>query len=208
MNHIENLVNRYPALEACRNDIEKTADAICEMYFKGGKLLMCGNGGSASDTTHISGEFLKGFLLKRRPTDSELEKFKREEYLAPYAEMLQRGVPAISLPEMSTLLSAFANDVSPEAVYAQLVFALAKKNDLFLGISTSGNSKNVLLAASAAHALGIKTIALTGEGGGKLGDISDITIKVPEKETYKVQEYHLPVYHAICAEVEERLYGN
>ncbi|MBE6607024.1 MAG: SIS domain-containing protein [Ruminococcaceae bacterium] len=208
MNYIENLTARYSELGCCENEIFDAVDAITRMYHNGGKLLMCGNGGSAADTSHIAGELLKGFLLKRTPSQSELEKLTSEKEIAEYAEKLQRGVCAISLTEQSALLSAYANDVDSDAVYAQLVFAMHKKNDVFWGISTSGNSKNVVLAASCARALGLKTVALTGESGGKLAEICEVVIKVPAKETYKVQEYHLPVYHAICAEVEERLFGD
>ena len=208
MNYIENLTERYSELECCKSKIYEAVNAIIDMYNNDGKLLMCGNGGSAADSSHIAGELLKGFLLKRTPSSKELEKLSSEGEIAEYAEKLQRGVCAISLTEQGALLSAFANDVSADAVYAQLVFAMHKKNDLFWGISTSGNSKNVVLAASCARALGLKTVALTGESGGKLDKICDIVIKVPASETYKVQEYHLPVYHAICAEVESRLFGD
>ncbi len=208
MNYIEDLTARYSELECCKAAIYEAVDAMAHMYYNDGKLLMCGNGGSAADTSHIAGELLKGFLLKRTPSAEELEKLSSEGEISEYAEKLQRGVCAISLTEQGALLSAYANDVSPDAVYAQLVFAMHKKNDVFLGISTSGNSKNVVLAASCARALGLKTIALTGESGGRLAEICDIVIKVPASETYKVQEYHLPVYHAICAEVEDRLFGD
>ena len=195
MNYIELLTKRFPELSDMMQDIEKTVEAICLMYCEGGKLLLCGNGGSAADCEHISGELLKGFLLRRSPDES-------------VPEVLQRGVAAIPLPSFSSALSAFANDVEPSLVYAQLVYALGQPGDVWMGLSTSGNSKNVVEAAQVAKSLGIVTIGLTGESGGKLKDICDITLCVPATETYKVQEYHLPVYHAICAEVEARLFGN
>lgn len=194
MNYIERLVERVPELSACAADMETAVDAICRMHRDGGKLLLCGNGGSAADCEHISGELLKGFLQKREPREN-------------VPSVLQQGVAAIPLPSLSASLSAFANDVEPSLVYAQLTYALGRPGDVFMGISTSGNSKNVVEAAEVARRLGLVTIALTGASGGKLADICHVTIRVPENETYLVQELHLPVYHAICAEVEERLFG-
>ena len=194
MNHIEKLINRIPALAPLEAEIEGAVTAICEMHRAGGKLLLCGNGGSAADCEHISGELLKGFLQKREPREN-------------VPSVLQQGVAAIPLPSLSASLSAFANDVEPSLVYAQLTYALGRPGDVFMGISTSGNSKNVVEAAEVARRLGLVTIALTGASGGKLADICHVTIRVPENETYLVQELHLPVYHAICAEVEERLFG-
>ena len=205
MRYTEELCTRYPALRAVKSDIENAVNIILDSYRSGGKILLCGNGGSAADCEHISGEFLKGFLMKREPTGEELLALK--ETLGERAEKLQRGVAAIPLTSLSSSLSAFANDVDAELVYAQLVYALGKKGDVLLSISTSGNSKNVALAVKCAKALGIKTIALTGEGGGALLSLADVTVKAPECETYKIQEYHLPIYHAICADVEEILFA-
>ena len=195
MNYVENLVNRLPALSGIAGEIETVVDAICRMHREGGKLLLCGNGGSAADCEHISGELLKGFLMRREP-DTEVP------------GELQRGVAAIPLPSLSASLSAFANDVEPSLVYAQLVYALGRQGDVFMGLSTSGNSRNVVQAARVAKSLGLVTVGLTGESGGALAEICDCTVRVPAKETYLVQEYHLPVYHAICAEVERRLFGD
>ena len=200
MNYINDTINRYPVLSVCKKEIEAAVDAICNMYKSGNKLLLCGNGGSASDCEHISGEFLKGFVKKRPYFANELN--LEEDILSK----LQKGIPAIPLTSLSASLTAFANDIDPILCYAQLVSALGKENDVFLGISTSGNAKNVACAAKCARALGIKTIALTGKDGGLLKDICDITIIVPENETYKIQELHLPVYHAICAQAEENLF--
>lgn len=202
MNHMDRLFWRYPALEACRADIEAAANAIVAMHRAGGKLLLCGNGGSAADCEHISGELLKGFLLSRPLSADELSSLDSD-----IREKLQRGVAAIPLPSLTALATAFSNDVSPENVFSQLVFALGRKNDVFLGISTSGNAENVFRAAKTAKAMGILTVALTGNTGGELAGICDISIKSPECETFKIQELHLPIYHAICAQVEEILFG-
>ncbi len=201
MNYIIDTLKRYPALSICEKDICAAVDTICNMYKSENKLLLCGNGGSAADCEHISGEFLKGFIKKRPYSENEIN-INSEIF-----SKLQKGIPAIPLTSLTASLSAFANDVDPMLCYAQLVGALGKENDVFLGISTSGNAKNVALAAKCAKALGIKTIALTGKDGGLLKDICDISIIVPENETYKIQELHLPVYHAICAQVEENLFA-
>jgi D-sedoheptulose 7-phosphate isomerase len=202
MKHIELCIQRYPALEVCREAIEKTVDMICSMYRRDGKLLLCGNGGSAADCEHISGELLKGFLLLRKPLTEEVEGLRPE-----IAAGLQRGIQAIPLTSLSALSTAFGNDVAPENTFAQAVFALGSQGDAFLGLSTSGNAENVCRAAEVARKKGLPTIALTGEGGGRLAPLCDVAIRVPAKETYQIQEYHLPVYHAICAQVEENLFG-
>ena len=194
MNYIERLVERVPELSACATDMETAVDAICRMHRDGGKLLLCGNGGSAADCEHISGELLKGFILRREHCDD-------------VPALLQRGVCAVPLPSLSASISAFANDVEPSLVYAQLVYAMGRQGDVFMGLSTSGNSKNVVEAARVAKKLGLVTVGLTGAMGGLLADICDVTIRVPENETYRIQEYHLPVYHAICAQVEEQLFN-
>jgi D-sedoheptulose 7-phosphate isomerase len=200
MDYVLDTVKRYPALEACRNDIQAAVDAIVNMYESGSKLLLCGNGGSAADSEHISGELLKGFLKKRPYSQGELE--LDDEILSK----LQKGISAIPLTSLSASLTAFNNDVDPDLNYAQLVQALGRMGDVFMGISTSGNAKNVAYAAKTANAVGMLTIGLTGEKGGLLKEICDITIRVPENETYKIQELHLPVYHAICAQVEEEIF--
>lgn len=196
---MENLLKRYPALEVCKDDIKSALKLIIETYENGGKVLVCGNGGSASDSEHIVGELMKGFLSCRKVTDERIPEELRKN--------LQGSLPAISLPSQSAILSAFVNDVEPEMMYAQLVYGYAKENDLVIGISTSGNSKNVVNAVKVANALGVKTLSLTGKTGGILSEISTVTIKVPEMETYKIQEYHLPVYHYLCAETERHFFG-
>lgn len=188
------LYERYPGLEVCREDIEKALGMMIDTYKKGGKILICGNGGSASDSEHIVGELLKGFMLKRPVTDERIPEHLRKG--------LQGSLPAISLPSQSAILSAFINDVDPEMMYAQLVYGYAKPEDLVIGLSTSGNSKNVVNALEVAKCVGAKTLAMTGERESKMSELSDVTIRVPETETYKVQEYHLPVYHYLCAGVE------
>ena len=202
MKHIDLLIERYSCLEVCREDIEAAVEATVRMHGVGGKLLLAGNGGSAADCEHISGELLKGFLLERKPTEDELEGLDPD-----IASGLQRGVAAIPLTSLTALSTAFANDACPENVFAQLVFALGRRGDVFLGISTSGNAENVCRAAETARARGLLTVAMTGESGGRLARICNISIRVPENETYKIQELHLPVYHAICAQVEEILFG-
>jgi len=206
---LKELLARYPVLTACEKEIVAARDALISCYKNGGKVLLAGNGGSCADCDHIVGELMKGFL-KKRPLSEE----KKREMKAAYAvddailSSLQVGLPAISLQSLTALNSAFCNDVDPELIYAQLVLALGKKGDLLIAISTSGNSKNVTAAAASAAALGVRTVSLTGAGGGELAGLADISIKAPSSETYKIQEYHLPIYHAICAEAERKLFGN
>jgi D-sedoheptulose 7-phosphate isomerase len=209
LKHLELLIERYPALAVCESDIKSAIEAIIACYEKGGKLLLCGNGGSCADCDHIVGELMKGFL-KKRPLD-ESKKAEMKEKCAELDDVtlskLQGGLPAISLPTIAALSSAFNNDVDPELTYAQATLALGKSSDVFIGLSTSGNAKNVAAAARVARGLGLVVIGMSGEGGGKLACLSDIAIRVPESETFKIQELHLPVYHAICAEVEEYFYS-
>ena len=172
--------------------------------------MLCGNGGSCADCDHISGELMKGFL-KKRPLCEQKKRAMRENYSEideSMLESLQDALPAISLPSMTALNSAFCNDVDPSLIYAQGVFSLGREGDVLIAISTSGNSENVLRAAEVARGLGMTVISLTGEGGGAIAEVADIAIKVPERETYRVQELHLPVYHAICAEIEQHFFGN
>ncbi len=192
------LYEKYPALKVCREDIEKALELMLDTYRNGGKVLVCGNGGSAADSEHIVGELMKGFLSKRPVTDERIPEKMRGN--------LQGSLPAISLPSQSAILSAFINDVDPEMMYAQLVYGYAKENDLLIGLSTSGNSKNVVNAIEVARSMGMKTLSLTGEKESRMSALSDVTIRVPETETYKVQEYHLPVYHYLCAEVERVMF--
>ena len=203
--YISNLMSRYPNLHTCEEDLRAACQSIEKCYYSGGKILLCGNGGSSADCEHIAGELLKGFLLKREPNGKVLEALTKE--LSFDAKKLQSAIPAIPLPSLCGVISAFNNDVDPSLVYAQLVYALGREDDVLLAFSTSGNSENVVKAVKAARALGIKSIAFTGQSGGKLLSAADVCIRVPESETYKIQEYHLPVYHAICAEVEKNIFG-
>ena len=199
MNEICKLTARYPALCSCENEILAAAELMVQTYEHGGKILLCGNGGSAADCDHIAGELLKGFLLPR--------KVENENIPAAIREKLQGALPAVSLPSLTAALTASINDLDAEFVYAQLLYGLAKEGDLLIAISTSGNSPNVLHEAELARAVGVKTLALTGNSGGRLAKIADISICVPESETYLVQELHLPVYHFLCAETERRIFG-
>ena len=199
---INELITRYPALNICRADIENAVETLIDCYKNGGKLLLCGNGGSSADCDHIVGELMKGFLEKR-----ELSGALKEALGEEFSSHLQGSLPAISLSSFTGLNSAFANDVDPDFVYAQSVLGLGKKGDVLIGISTSGNSRNVVNAVKVAKALGMKIISMTGESGGKLREMTDICIAVPEKETFKVQELHLPVYHTLCAAVEKHFFS-
>ena len=192
------LLKRYPCLEECKDSIKNALELMIDTYQNGGKVLVCGNGGSAADCEHIVGELMKGFMKKREITDNRIPEEMRKN--------LQGSLSAISLPSQSAVLSAFINDVEPMMMYAQLVYGYAKQNDLVIGISTSGNSKNVVNAVEVARCMGVKTLSLTGKRDSRLSEISDITIKVPETETFKVQELHLPVYHYLCAETEKAMF--
>ena len=203
----EELFARYPALEACRADVRAAFDEMAASYRAGGKVLCCGNGGSASDCEHIVGELLKKFK-RHRDIPSDLK--ERLSAAGPDGELLatrlEGSLPAISLVSQSGILTAFANDVGWDEAFAQQLLGLAKPGDVLVALSTSGNSRNCVLAATLARALGVRTVALVGEAGGRLGEICDVAVRVPARETYKVQEFHLPVYHALCAMLEEELF--
>ena len=203
------LIKRYPALEECRDSIEKLLNMMHETYKSGGKILLCGNGGSCADCDHIAGELLKGFMSKRKMNEADTLKFKSvsEGDYMNYAEKLQYGIPAVSLTSHSGVISAFANDVDPELVYAQQVWTLASENDLLIGLSTSGNSKNVITAMVTAKAKNIRVAGLCGKKACKMDDYADAVVHAPEEETYKVQELHLPIYHYLCAELERMVFG-
>ena len=199
------LFARYPALKALYDELYVTYDLICDCFANNGKLLLCGNGGSAADCDHIVGELMKGFLLKRPLTDEDREYFEDSPALA---DRLQGGLPAISLCAQSALMTAFANDVDPEMIFAQQVWAYGQNSpDLLIALSTSGNSANVVRAVEVANALGLDSIGITGQNGGKLKELCTTCICLPETETFKVQELTLPVYHALCAAVEENFFG-
>ncbi len=208
MDHIKQLIDRYQALSVCENDIRKAAKAIINSYEKGGKLLVAGNGGSAADSDHITGELLKSFVKIRKPESEFLSKLKEiDQDTGMYlSDKLQGSLPAIALTNQSALMTASLNDVDGNVMFAQQVNGFGKPEDVFLGITTSGNSADVIYATVVAKAKGLKTIALTGKSGGKIKDLADITIIVPSNETFMIQEYHLPVYHALCLEIEEHFW--
>ena len=208
MDFVTQLIWRYPVLKANEKEIRQMCDAVIKSYESGGKLLVCGNGGSCSDAEHIVGELMKGFLKKRPiPAEKKAKMLERVPELDGIGlDKLQQGLPATALNSGAALTTAFANDCDPELIYAQQVLGLGRRGDVFLGISTSGNAKNVYAAAAVAKSLGITTVALSGKTGGKLKEICDISIVVDEDETYMIQELHLPVYHALCATVEEHFF--
>lgn len=205
---MNDLLLRYPTLAACRQKIAAAEEALLACFRAGGKLLLCGNGGSAADCDHIAGELGKAFLKKRPiPEERRAAMAERCPEVAPLLDRLEDALPAIPLTSLTALLTAYGNDREAELGFAQATLSLGKAGDILLAISTSGNSKNVLAAAKVARALGMRVIALTGEGGGALGALADITLAVPERETFKVQELHLPLYHYLSAAVERRLFG-
>lgn len=202
-----NLFLRYPVLVKCRLDLLKALEILLECYRSGNKILICGNGGSAADSEHISGELVKAFMLKRgipKMDAIKIEKFGDDG--SNLVKNLQQGIKVIPLPSYASGMTAYMNDMDPKFVFAQLTYALGVRGDVLIPISTSGNSENIYFAALVAKAIGIKTVALSGETGGKLNDICDVCIKVPEKETYKVQELHLPTYHFLCLALESELF--
>ena len=205
---LNDLITRYPQLNTCVPEIQKAYEALTHCYVSGGKVMTCGNGGSCADADHIVGELMKGFL-RRRPLSHDQKCAMQTE--CPELEeavlsKLQQGLPALSLCSLTALNTAFCNDVDPELIYAQSVLGLGKAGDLLICMSTSGNAANVCAAAKVAKSLGITVIGLTGAGGGKLKPLADVCICVPETETFKVQELHLPVYHYLCAGVEAHFF--
>jgi D-sedoheptulose 7-phosphate isomerase len=208
MDYIHELITRYPSLENTAASIKAAFELLKETYEAGGKLLAAGNGGSAADSEHIVGELMKNFVRKRAvppdfPRALESVSAEHADYLIRH---LQPGLPAVSLTGHPGLASACVNDIDGNIVYAQQLYGLGKRGDVFLGISTSGNAKNVFYALLTAKALGLKTIGLTGGTGGLLARYADVAIVVPERETYKIQELHLPIYHALCLSLEEHFF--
>ncbi|MEI8342337.1 MAG: SIS domain-containing protein, partial [Verrucomicrobiota bacterium] len=196
------LISRLPALEPSASAILQAFKTTRDCIRAGGKILICGNGGSAADAEHWAGELLKGFKSKR-PLNAEM----RAKLPPELAEKLQGAIPMIPLTGFISLSTAFANDVDPQLIFAQLVYGLGKPGDVLIGISTSGNATNVCSAFEVADALGLITIALTGETGGKLKALSKITIHAPATETYLIQELHLPIYHCLCLMLEDEFFG-
>ena len=207
--HLQNLIDRYPALNICKTDIYQAYKILEKCFSENNKLLVCGNGGSSSDSEHIVGELMKEFRLKRRIFGGQAQALKDVDTKMGQvlADNLQGALPAIALTNHSSLTTAYMNDAVPELIFAQQVNGYGVAGDGFLGISTSGNSRNVLFAAVTAKAKGLKIIGLTGQKESKLMKLSDVCIRVPETETYKIQELHLPVYHCLCLMLEDRFFG-
>lgn len=208
MDHLQHLIERYPQLGAVKSEINTVFTIIAESFAAGGKLLIAGNGGSASDAEHIVGELMKSFVKKRNlpahfVSDLQVVDSQIAEYLLP---RLQPGLPAIALSGHTSLNTAVINDIDGNIIFAQQLYGYGKEGDVFLGISTSGNAKNVLHAAAVAKAKKMKIIALTGGNGGKLRNFADVCLIVPETETYKIQELHLPIYHCLCMMLEEHFF--
>jgi D-sedoheptulose 7-phosphate isomerase len=205
---LHELLTRYPSLFVCKETIQQAAEALIRCYADGKKVMICGNGGSCADADHIAGELMKGFL-KKRPIRDSLKNRMQEQYPSLNVDILDKlqcGLPALSLCSLTAINTAICNDIDPNLIYAQSVFGLGKKDDILICISTSGNAKNVCVAAEVAKASGILVIGLTGSTGGKLMEIADICICAPEMETYKIQELHLPIYHYLCATVEAHFF--
>lgn len=196
------LLERYPCLKNCKEDIYAAFELFCNCYDNGGKILCCGNGGSAADCDHFVGELMKGFLKKRPLSEAEKEGFD-DGFIA---DNLQKGLPVISLCAHSALMTAFENDAVPSLVFAQQVYAYAKENDVLFCLSTSGNSENIVYAAKTAKTANISVVSITGEKESRLSACSDVCIRLPETETFKIQELTLPVYHCLAAMLEDKYF--
>ncbi len=202
------LLERYPALTVCAETIQKAYETLKHCFANKGKLLICGNGGSAADAEHMVGELMKGFLLKRPLTPAQHAQFTTHyPHVGAYlADHLQYGLPAIALSGHPALATAFANDVSADMLFAQQVFVYGQPQDVVLGISTSGNSKNVLHALQVAKVNGLKTIGLSGGAAGQMRSLCETLICVPAHQTAHVQELHLPIYHTLCSMLEANFF--
>lgn len=207
--HVKLLIRRYPNLDVVKESIIKAYLIMEECYENDGKLLIAGNGGSAADSEHIAGELMKRFKTPRIIPKEFAEKLISVDAVRgkELAKNLESSLMAIPLVAHEALTTAYINDVDGLSVFAQQLFGYGKRGDVFLGISTSGNSKNILNATVVARAMGIKVIGLTGKDGGELAEVSDIVIKVPEIETYMIQELHLPIYHCLCLMLEDKFFG-
>lgn len=202
---LEETIQRYPTLRDLRDPILRAVEMICACHKNGGKILVCGNGGSAADAEHIVGELVKEFKLCRAL--SETDRARLEKVNPLLVDKLQCGLAAISLVSQTSLISAVANDTDASMIFAQQVYCYGNPGDILWGISTSGNSRNVLHAMQVAKAFGLQTIGLNGKNTGAMDEYSDVLLKAPETETYKIQELHLPVYHAICMMIEHQLFA-
>ncbi len=208
LTHFETLFTRYPALAGERDSVRAMYDTLCDTYKNGGKLLVCGNGGSCADAEHIVGELMKCFLIKRKIPDAVAENLSAfgEDGEALCAK-LEGALPAISLCGHPALTTAYLNDTEPTMTFAQGVLGLGRPGDVLLAISTSGNSKNCVYAAQVARAVGMRVLALTGAKDSRLSATADVTVRAPETETFKIQEYHLPIYHTLCAMLEAEFFS-
>lgn len=209
LKHVDVLIDRYPELEGQRENIIAAYKILEESYDNGGKLLIAGNGGSAADSEHIVGELMKGFENPRKLPQEYVDRLKvvNKEMGEVLGKSLQGGLPAIALDGHLALSTAYMNDCEPLLCFAQQVNGFGDEKDVFLGISTSGNSKNILYAATVAKAKGMKVIGLTGANDSKLSDMADITIRSSQTRTYMIQEHHLPIYHCLCLMLEDRFFG-
>ena len=206
---LQKLLERYPLLKDNRAEIAAVYECLAECFAAGGKLLIAGNGGSCSDAQHMVGELMKGLVRLRRLPEEEQETLRRIDNVrgTEMAEKLQQAFPAMALDGQSSLNTAFANDVDGTLAYAQQVYGYGRAGDVFFAITTSGNSENILCAAVAAKARGMRVIGLTGEGGGALKELADLMIMVPERDCPFAQELHLPIYHCLCMMLEEHFFG-
>jgi D-sedoheptulose 7-phosphate isomerase len=199
--HINKLLQRCPQLVDCRSDVEKVFAIMRDCFQKGGKMLLCGNGGSAADAEHWAGELLKGFIRPRILPQNDKRVLPKELGIK-----LQGSLPAIPLTGFTSFNTAFANDVDPQLAFAQLVWGLGRPGDILVGLSTSGNARNVCAAMQAAKARGLYRIGLSGRSGGRLNQHCDLCIKVPAEETYLIQELHLPIYHCLSMMLEDEFF--
>ncbi len=204
---LNDLFRNYPVLSTCKNDVKSMYEILKTTYKKGGKILVCGNGGSAADCEHIVGELMKGFKLPRSLVNGDIAPFLQYDEGMGIAKGLQKCLPAISLVSHTGLMTAFLNDCDPDLVFAQQVYGYMNECDTLIALSTSGNSKNVVNAVITAKAKSGRAVAITGETGGKLFSLCDATIKMPSSDTARIQEYTLPVYHTLCAMLEEEFFG-
>lgn len=209
MKYIERLINRYSVLEDIKGEIIDAYDVLENTYIGDGKLLIAGNGGSAADAEHIAGELMKSFKMPRPVPGEFVNRLQKIDLVrgGVLAKNLEMPLTAIPLAAHEAIITAYLNDVDGVGIFAQQLFGYGREGDAFLAISTSGNSENIINAAVVARAMGIKIVGLTGKNGGKLTEVSDVTVKVPESETYMVQELHLPIYHCWCLMLEERFFG-
>lgn len=207
--YIDDLAARYPHLSTVVAPVAQAVLMLCECYYSGGKIMVCGNGGSASDSEHIVGELMKSFVLRRSVPPEDVERLEKSgcNGAAEIVAALQRGIPSIALTSNTALLTAISNDTHADMLFAQQVYVYTRPGDVLLGLSTSGNSRNVVNALKVARAFGVGTIGLTSSRACLMDELCDISIKVPEAETFKAQEYHLPIYHALCLALEEQVFG-